>query len=215
MEIDKAGVMGGTFSMFHFNTAWILELAEVDQFRVEGKNSTLKAWLTTPTDTGQRKGRNEKETIKRRFSVVGTTNQTAFADGEERRWLPVHHVKQLNHAELTALRSQLWAQILRLYRDGDPFRLNAIEAEWHREAVADQDIHQDDPWWDCLQAYVDSPVNTTTLVFSNSEIYDQLGVESRHRDIKLANRINAIMRKLGFDKHRRKTSRGFVRRQKA
>jgi len=214
MEIDKPGKMRGNFSQFEINTCWILELPEVDQMRTPENRSFLKAWLTTPVDKGTNKNRTELETIERRFSVVGTTNQKAFAEGEERRWLPVHFTGKLDHEWLGAARPQLWAQVLGLYRAGESFRLNVVEREWHKTAVDDQ-MEDLGGYGDILNDYSTETYGSKDS-FSYTELYQRIafvtGVEPRRshaEDLK----IRKCMLSLCFESAPRADgkTRGFVR----
>lgn len=212
MDISKAAIMGGMFSMFHFNSAWIIELAEVDQFRTAEMRSQLKAWLTTPVDKGMRKGRNEMESVARRFSVAGTTNKKVFAEGEERRWLPVHHVKHLCHSELEAIRPQLWAQVLALYSDGESFRLNETEKRWHAEAIADQGECMDDSYVEIIEEFLAS--FPSKGFYTYSDIYGAIALAvgaSPRRDQREDARIMGIMLELGYRRAQRgkDRARGF------
>ena len=212
MDISKAAVMNSIFSIFHFNSAWIIELAEVDQFRTVEMRSQLKAWLTTPVDKGMRKGRNEMESIARRFSVAGTTNKKVFADGEERRWLPVHHAKPLCHAELKAMRPQLWAQVLALYSEGESFRLNETEKRWHAEAIAEQGECMDDSYVEIIEEYLAS--FPSKGFYTYSDIYGAIALSTSvppRRDRREDVRIMGIMLELGYRRAQRgkDRARGF------
>lgn len=196
-ELDKAVQISDRFAMFLYNTAWIVELPEVDQLRTPENRSMLKAWLTMPVDRGSPKGRPENITIERKFSVAGTTNKKVFAEGQERRWLPVHHVKKLDHAMLESIRPQLWAQVLRLYREGESYRLNATEQQWHREAISDQGETLDDSLAELILEYLDAN-ESIKKHFMYTDLYDAMGIDASKRTDKTDARLRHVMEQFGY-----------------
>jgi hypothetical protein len=224
-EVPNAAYLQDRFSMLFFNSAWLVELAEAEQYRTPQNEKALKAWMTIPEDRGMKKGQNDMVYLPRRFAVVATTNEDSFATNSiERRWLPVFATQFFPRQLIEEFRDLLWTQALERYRQGEDFRFSELENLDHRAAIAEQRIQ--DPWEDELRHNIPltqedgntGTANQTTMIgdnkvnenfYSYRDLYFFLSISMEKRNQSTDNRIKAIMKNMGFFPSRVNSSRGF------
>ena len=104
--------------------AWILEWAELESLFRARDSSSVKAFLSSPSDTYVPKYSRYNVEIKRQGVIVGTINPEEFLtdDTGHRRFHPIR-VGAINIAHVAEQRDQLWAEAVTLYRAGEQWWL--------------------------------------------------------------------------------------------
>jgi hypothetical protein len=184
----------------------IIEAAELSGFPKRDIEH-LKSWLSRGTDGPARMayGR-ESEEVKRQFIVIGTTNALQFlkdSTGNRRFW-PVA-VQRFDLAALAKDRDQLWAEAAVREARGESIRLP--EEYWEAAAIAQERRQQDDPWLDILRDAFDTadPPSDRILL---QEVWTILGIFPDHQTESGRDRIDACMRRLGFEQKKARGSKG-------
>ncbi len=179
---------------------WIIEATELHGNR--GRESdTLKAFLGRQVDGPVRMAYGRLSTsIPRQFVMIGTTNRSAGylkdMTGNRRFW-PVA-IKVFDAEALERDRDQLWAEAvakeptasLRLSRD-----------LWAAAGIEQEARRADDPWEDVIEERLaDGKGLSRISSIAASEIWKALGVEANWRNTHAADRVTAIMERLGYTK---------------
>lgn len=177
--------------------AWIYELGELDAMRKSDARA-LKAFVSSQQDSYRPPyGRNTQD-VPRTTVFVGTTNDDEFLvdpTGSRRYW--VVEVGACSPERLEADRDQLWAEAVHISKTGERWHLPAdLDAE--RAAGAER-YTPVDSW--------ESPILEWTRHESDFTLDDvwrkALGHERSNASRADDMRIATILRRIGFDKHRR------------
>lgn len=194
---------------------WIIEAAELNGF---GKRELdhLKASLSRQVDGPVRLayGRLPVE-VPRQFINIGTTNLDQFLKDKtgNRRFWPIE-VQEFDTAAIRRDRDQLWAEAAHREASGESIRLDA--SLW-ASAAREQEARQiDDPWVAILREFlqVDKPPDDDRPTFIKKDspkwepkdrvllrdIWTTLGILPDRQDERSAERINAVMQLLGYEK---------------
>ena len=196
---------------------WIIEAAELNGF---GKRELdhLKASLSRQVDGPVRLayGRLPVE-VPRQFINIGTTNLDQFLKDKtgNRRFWPVE-VQQFDIVAIRRERDQLWAEAAHREALGESIRLDA--GLW-TAAAREQEARQiDDPWGLILREFLclDPPEQGGMLDEMYADVLKEwkgpkdrlllrdiwlaLGIEPTRQDERSAERINAVMQALGYEK---------------
>lgn len=160
---DSIKDVGSKDATMVMNGVWIAEVAELDAF---GKHeaSAIKAWLSSSTDRFRPPYGKIPVNLPRRSVLGGTVNPLAGAGylrdatGGRRFW-PVP-VRKTDIARLERDRDQLWAEVVHLYKQGEPWWLQGDE---EKQAEKVQKLRQiDDPWSDAIDTILDGKDIITT-----------------------------------------------------
>src|SRR5262249_49015569 len=110
--------------------SWILEWAELESLFRARDASSVKAFLSSPSDTYIPKYGRYSVEVKRGGVIVGTINPDEFLTGEtgHGRFWPLR-CGDINVAHVAEQRDQLWAEAVALYRAGEPWWLTPGEEE--------------------------------------------------------------------------------------
>ena len=128
-------ILGGDADLFDpCHKAWIIEADEGFAVTRSGSRygDALKRFLTARSDTWRPKYGRTSRTMARRFVVWGTTNHEDFLANEEgnRRYWPVRITRAIPTELLTDYRrDQIWAEAVRLYRDGEKTWMSEAEEQ--------------------------------------------------------------------------------------
>lgn len=151
---------------------WIIEFQELEGF----KGSTveqLKAFLSRNEDRFRPPYGRTVIDSPRQCVFAGTTNQERYLQDEtgNRRFWPVSCQRPVRPVELAAVRDQLWAEALMLFRRNEPWWLDTPELK--ALAAAEQDARFDaDPWEEDVAVFLKDSKEVTTngLLESIAEI---------------------------------------------
>jgi predicted P-loop ATPase len=139
-------------------------------------------------------------TLKRHTVFCGTTNKGEFITdmtGSRRYW-PVQ-IGAIDTDWTTANRSQIWAEAVVAYNNGEKWYLEN-EAAKELEAQS-SDFRQYDPWHEVIEQWLIGNMRRS----STSEIMTQaLSLEKYQMTRNNEMRVGDIMRQLGYDRVRRR-----------
>lgn len=176
---------------------WLVESSDLTGMR-KGDVEHLKALMSRPVDGPVRLAyRRYSEERPRSFILIGTTNNFGFLKDQtgNRRFWPVTITKPFSTQAIEAVRDQLWAEAAFREKQGESIRLP--EELWP-DAAQQQEKHTIiDPWLEILQ---DSDIDWTQTHILSAAIWAVLGVS--HSDPRNAERVYAVMEKLGYIKRR-------------
>jgi predicted P-loop ATPase len=188
---------------------WIIEVPELHTSR-GSKTEAQKAFLSRQIDGPVRLAYARlPTTVPRQFVLIGTTNQLGHYlkdfTGARRYW-PVA-VRQFDVAALARDRDQLWAEAA-AREPGTSIRLpqkliDATGAEhdlWAQAAEEQEARRAVDPWEEIIEAQLDIDGMTPVVRIASMEIWKALDVEAKMQDNRAADRVAAIMGRLGFKK---------------
>jgi predicted P-loop ATPase len=187
-------------SFVQIHSAWMYELAELENV-VHGKaESRLKAWLTSTHDSYRAPYQRTAERRARAVVICGTTNRRQFLTddtGSRRFWIvPVDHA--IDRDQLAHARDQLWAEAVCAAERGEPWWLDA-ESDRLRE-LANRDHAEDDEWHDRIAEHLAKPLITETTVGELLE--DVLKVEIARQDRWAQMRVSKALVLAGWNRVR-------------
>ena len=183
--------------------AWLVEFAELAAFgkaqieKIKSVFSTREDKLRLPYD---RVGR----TFKRHCVFVGTTNADDFLRDETgaRRFLPVT-VGSIKLEELKAIKDQLWAEAVSLYKTG--FDYWTLPQD-HKKEVDDR--YAIDSWTENVLTAAWQQYKEKGIALLPEIAETALGLELKDLDYAKQTRIIRILKANGWEKCRTKSARG-------
>lgn len=171
---------------------WLAEVADLSGFRGRDLDH-LKAALTTRVDRYRRSYDRRAMDYPRRCVFTGTTNRDDWQadDTGGRRFLPIE-VSEVNIDFIRSQRDQLFAEAVKLYRDG---------ASWwdipQKDAQREQEQRRDDDVWQPrIERYLDHKNSTNVpdlLEFC-------LDIKPEKQDKRAQMRLASILKVLGFQR---------------
>jgi predicted P-loop ATPase len=238
--LGKSGVcavLGGEwFSDFKMNVGdkdtiqmmqgkWLVEMPDLHATR-QADIDMVKSFLTRQIDEarmayGRLPGRYPRQGI-----FIGTYNPgpdgTYLKDDENRRWWPVmcHAVvgRVFDFAGLKAVRDQLWAEAVELYKKGEPLKMETVELQDAAKAAQAERV-ADHPWAERVADWIrerDKNEETREDFYTGREIYigamGGLDVRySRHEQISAAKALKDLGWESGARRRDGVLVRGFWR----
>lgn len=187
-------------AMLQINHAWVYELGELDHVTSRAHAGRIKAFVTSQVDKYRAPYARAIASVPRCNVIVGSTNEDAFLSdptGDRRFWC-VRVPGAIDQGALGRDRDHLWAEAVAAYRAGEPWWLSAEAEAAQREAA--EEFRTVDPWEPRVGEWIDSPeraldgVPVTTLRILTAALHLEVG----HAGQKEAQRIAAIMRRLGY-----------------
>ncbi len=174
------------------NGVWICESAELIG-NTPSKVHEIKAFLSRQEDGPFRAAYARHPTMKKRqFVPIATTNDAVFLHSTtgDRRFWPV----KVHYMDAKGLdRDQLWAEAACRARLGEPIRLDT--SLWDSAQAQRDQYRADDPWETALRTIVSDSI-------ALQEIWRLLDVSVSKMSGRDAQRIAAIMAKLGYERSR-------------
>jgi predicted P-loop ATPase len=160
----------GKESMEQLQGSWIVEIGELAGLS-KADVEAIKHFISKQRDQFRPAYSRVQETFYRQCVFFGTTNRAEFlrdATGN-RRFLPVDVTREVTGEELDNLPvSQLWAEAVHLYRNGETLYLSA---EAKKIAQIEQDSHREqDERLGLVQRYLDRLLPTN---WESMDIYDR------------------------------------------
>jgi hypothetical protein len=187
-------------SFVQIHSAWIYELAELENVVTGRAESRLKAWLTSTHDMYRAPYARTAVRKSRSVALCGTTNRKNFLtdDTGSRRFWIVEVRAPIDKSQLADARDQLWAEAVNAVESGERWWLeNDIEVE--RE-IANREFEDEDPWADTIESYLASPrVDEATV---SDLLRDALKVDVAKQDRWSQMRVSRIMAGLGWARKR-------------
>jgi len=187
-------------SFVQIHSAWIYELAELENVVTGRAESRLKAWITSTHDMYRAPYARTAVRKSRSVALCGTTNRKQFLTddtGSRRFWIvEVHH--PIARDLLAENRDQLWAEAVNAFEAGEPWWLTAA-AEDEREK-ANREFEDEDPWADAVESWLRSPsIKETT---ATDVLRDAIKVDIAKQDRWAQMRISRILAGLGWERRR-------------
>lgn len=185
----------GSDQYLQLRGAWIYEAAEVDGWN-KRQQAEIKAFLSSAEDYYRAPYGKHPEPHPRQVVFGGTTNKMDFlADPTgSRRFLPVR-VGEIDVAALRRDRDQLWAEAVALYDAGEPWHLDAREADLL--SLSAEMHRQVDAWEEAILKYVAQnwPAGLTTADVLRDAVMRPLERQT-HSDV---TRAGSVMRRAGYE----------------
>jgi putative DNA primase/helicase len=173
---------------------WIYELAELDAIR-KSEWSAIRQFVTEAEDKYHVRYDRMHRTRKRDGVIVGTTNPQEFLDDPTgaRRFWPVKVLRQIDLAELTRLRDQIWAEAVALYDAGEPWHL--AEQEEVALRVGQEEFTNYDEWTGPIAEWVDGRL----YKFQMYELFEgALKLQFAQQTQVTKTRVSRVLRSLGY-----------------
>lgn len=190
--------------LMQIHSAWIYELAELENVVMGRSESALKAWMTSSHD--MYRAPYQRQTVRRPRScaICGTTNRDRILTddtGSRRFWIiPVR--SRIPVDRLRADRDQLWAEALAAVEAG--------EAWWLDEAVteiserANEDFAEVDSWLEPIADFLNRPVNATVTM---TDILQQgLKLDIGKHDRAMQVRAGRVIKALGWTRRQKRVN---------
>jgi hypothetical protein len=114
---------------------WMCELGEISSTFRKSDNDALKMFITETNDVYRRPYGDTTDRYPRRFVIAGTTNDEEFLKDVtgNRRYFTISVPKKIDLSWVAEFRDRLWAEAVRLYKDGNPWWLMDDEAEEQKQ----------------------------------------------------------------------------------
>jgi predicted P-loop ATPase len=203
--VEGVGELGKD-DLMKAQTAWGVELAELDGVTRKADQESLKAFLTEKTDTYRKPYDRAPEAHHRRFVFWGSSNGAPLRDttGSTRfvcipipdRLLPLDWARQN--------RSAIWSRAVEQYRAG----VDWIHTdEPMRAAIAERNsnFQEIDPWAGDIAIYLEQQQRIGQLPVKVTRVLDQMEVPKDRQNAATAKRVTAIAEQLGWVHDRRRS----------
>jgi len=189
---------------------WVQEVGEMDSFN-RSEATRVKAFVSSQTDRFRAPYEATPSDQPRQVVFMGSTNQDEYfkdSTGNTRFWpLKAEETGDpINVEGLAAVRDQLFAEAVTLFKQGERWHPTAEEQERLFEPEqASREI--EDLWESRIEAYLKS--NTFTTIRGDEIITDCLKIEIGKVDNAkaMAMRVSTIMKRLGWRKDRETVGR--------
>lgn len=151
-------------SFIQIHSAWLYELAELENVVTGRAESRLKAWITSAHDTFRAPFTKTAQRHPRAVVLCGTTNRSQFLtdDTGSRRFWIVPVGQRIPRELLTAIRDQLWAEAMAAAESGESWWLDD-DTDQAREA-ANVDHLEEDSWHSEIAEWLAQPTLRETTV---------------------------------------------------
>jgi putative DNA primase/helicase len=166
--------MGSKDAFQNIQGVWIYELAELDSL-TKAESSQAKAFISAAKDKFRAPYQRTPEEVPRSVVFCGTVNHGAYLKdltGNRRYWT-IRCDGKIDRDGIRAIRDQLWAEALHLYRAGEQWYLTPEEEEIMREEQADRE--PENPWTAAILKWV-------AALPPNKIPYDDSGAAARNDD---------------------------------
>lgn len=204
--------IGDKDAYMQLDGVWLYEIGEMDSFN-RSETTAVKAFVTTQCDRYREPYARRIINRPRQVAFGGTTNQGEYlkdTTGNRRFW-PVRCRGRIDLEKLAEWREQLFAEAMKLYRDGMPWRpTREEEARWIRPEQEAREIV--DPWLIKLENWLTSTTATLEGEYVSkineftgyTLLTEAIGMDPERIDNtrSAATRIGTLMQRLGWGKRR-------------
>jgi predicted P-loop ATPase len=183
----------------HLRGKWLIEVPEMHAMG-RAETTLLKAFITRQVEQYRPSYGRREVTEPRQCVFLGTTNKQTYLRDETggRRFWPVP-TGSIDVAAFKRDRDQLFAEAVRLYRNGIPWWPDRAFEQQHM--VPEQEARfQQDAWEEKIEKYLASAPRKVTVGQVGREA---LGIEDRHLGRADQNRIVAILERFGWQRGKR------------
>jgi putative DNA primase/helicase len=196
--------LGSKDARAHLAGRWIVEMAEVAQFR-RGEVETIKSFLSCQIDIYRPAYGRSDVSVPRQNVFIGSTNADTYlhdSTGNRRFW-PIR-VAAIHLETIRPIVDQLWAEATAVYHAGAPWWL-ASDLERIAAGVQHERLTRD-PWQDVLAGLAERCPPGGEL--TTAECFINLGVDVGDRTRSDEMRVGGILRDLGLVRTRRRVGGG-------
>ena len=200
--------IGDKDSLLNLAGVWLYEVGELDAFN-KAEVTAVKQYVSSRVDRVREPYSRRPVDRPRSGVFAGSTNQHEYfkdPTGSRRFW-PVAVSNDIEMAKLAEWRDQLFAEAMVKLKEGERYHPTREELKAHIEPEQEAREIQD-PWYERISLWVDSPEQSLTTSYTSSEILSgALHVPADRIDggRQMATRVGIAMRKLGWDKVRDST----------
>jgi predicted P-loop ATPase len=182
---------------------WIIESAELASIK-RSEHEAVKAFISRAVENFRPAYGHYPITYKRRCVVIGTTNEEDFvpARGEWTRIWPVR-ATGYEREYLLGMRDQLWAEAVKLYRDG--MKWWRLPDDVKREAHdARQEMVERESWEEMLEDMVGLPsdIPKYTEMTDMKMVAEKREIHACNLNKSSETRIGIAMKRLGWERIR-------------
>ena len=190
-EKDTYAIMSGK---------WIIELSELDSFN-KADSSTAKGFFATETDRFRNFYGKRATDVHRQCVFAGSVNFDTYLKDESgnRRYWPIRVQGPVDTAALARDRDQLWAEAVRLYKQGT--RWHVSESEKHLFEMEQAERYEGDVYESKIARHLDL-VSTITM---EEILADVLKLDTSKWTLPEQRRIGKAMKSLGWVRKRHTT----------
>jgi putative DNA primase/helicase len=190
-EKDTYAIMSGK---------WIIELSELDSFN-KADSSTAKGFFATETDRFRNFYGKRATDVHRQCVFAGSVNFDTYLKDESgnRRYWPIRVQGPVDQAALARDRDQLWAEAVRLYKQGT--RWHVSDAEKHLFESEQAERYEGDVYESKIARHLDL-VSTVTM---EEILADVLKLDTSKWTLPEQRRIGKAMKSLGWVRKRHTT----------
>lgn len=194
---------------------WLIEISEMASF-ARAETSMIKRAVSVAVDHFRQSYGRNAESFPRECVFFGTVNNSDWQRDETgaRRYMPLW-VGDINIDAITDMRDQLWAEAVAKFRDGQPWHVLPKEAKDQQESRYLEDV-----WAESIHHWLDghgrfdqyatnmpAKIQTTTC----SEIlWRAVNVEQRRQDRASQTRVGNFMRRLGWERKRKRVGKTMI-----
>lgn len=182
--------------------AWLYEWSELDHVTSQAHAGEIKGFVSSAEDMFRPPYGRAVIRVPRAQVFCGSTNQDQFLSdptGDRRFWvIRVGGLIADAGGALAVLRDQLWAEAAQAHAAGEAWHLTAAqEAVRHDQA---EEHRVTDPWEDLVAAWIAarSPVEIEQPLTGRTILGGALKLEPHQQTQGAANRLGAILRRLGY-----------------
>jgi predicted P-loop ATPase len=182
-----------TREMYRLHRSWLIELGEIDRYFVPSRAEDFKNLITIRTDE-VRLPYQLPTKKKRRFGMIGTTNQPTFLCDStgNRRFIPIHIAGDIRIDLLEEERDSLWAAAVQCFKAGD-------RTEFTSGELVNLTSYQDD-WLevDTWALDVTNQLKEVAETTSTKILTDIVGIPLERQNTGHRRRVGAILRGMGW-----------------
>lgn len=181
---------------------WICELSELVGLGKKDRER-VKAFLSRSVDSARMSYQRLPIDAPRQFILIGTSNSTEYltdTTGNRRFW-PIR-IGKVNLDAIHRDRDQLWAEAA--YHEASGESTELPPELWADAEAAQEKRLSAEPWLDLISAQI----GEKRCIIRASAVWDFLGIDASRQDPHMAARIGDVMRRLGFEKDRKRPPAG-------
>jgi predicted P-loop ATPase len=173
---------------------WVAEIAELNAFQRKDADA-VKSWLSRSSDRYRVPWGSIAEDFPRQCVIAGTMNPSGSGylrdpTGARRFW-PVPVRKAIDIAAIEAIRDQLWAEAVHLYKTGTKWYLTEDEVRQARDITEER--YEEDPWGEMIEVGLIGKMSCTT-----NQMLKLVAPDVERHSKAYARRVNDHLRRLGW-----------------
>jgi len=192
---DQLRDMKSKDALMSLSGKWIIEIGELSAMYRSEVEAT-KNFITSRVDEYRAPYDRMVRAVPRRCVFAGTTNDGEFLSDStgNRRFWPVR-VGNIDYHKISDLRDQLFAEAKALYECGEHW----WPSKDMLESLAEQaeDAYIQDPWVELVEDWAASRTSAKMI-----DMLKELELPADRQNVTTMKRAAAVLRKLGFEKHR-------------